>query len=93
VPLPGYPFERRRHWIEAVPAGRRSADPAAASPAGDTGATEASEGEDEVVLQLVQRQLALMSEQLRCLTDGEPEEPPTTPMEGAADEQVRRVAS
>jgi amino acid adenylation domain-containing protein len=32
VPLPTYPFERRRHWVEATPAGATAALPAAAPP-------------------------------------------------------------
>ena len=61
VPLPTYPFERKRFWVEptataAVAAGPQETAPADFAPAGtaDIGA-------------LIHRQLTLMTEQLQAL--------------------------
>lgn len=62
VPLPTYPFERKRHWVEPtaphdVSAGTELASRTGTEPAGDVDEIEA----------LIRRQLAVITEQLNAL--------------------------
>ncbi|MBB1473152.1 type I polyketide synthase [Luteimonas sp. MC1782] len=66
VPLPTYPFERKRFWVQPIPPGpaTQPAPRAAACGSAVTGARSAAVGVPSDVEQLIRMQLALISEQL-----------------------------
>lgn len=71
VPLPTYPFERKRFWVQPLPLGT-AAQPAVQTVAGttpDATAAAADAGIETNVEQLIRMQLALISEQLGAIGD------------------------
>ena len=84
VALPTYPFERKRFWVEPMPLDMGSArgDTDAPDVQGLTTASAPVQVQDlteaqfaDGVVRLIQQQLLLMSEQLKCLAEAPPEKP------------------
>jgi len=72
VPLPTYPFERKRHWVDpepipVPPTGSESLPPKATPAVPATTATGAAPGSMELAEKLIHEQLQLMAHQLRML--------------------------
>jgi acyl transferase domain-containing protein len=78
LPLPTYPFERKRHWIEAPKAEARGVEPKAAAAADNNGQASGEvrqpalgerprhpPGASRALERTAERQLRVMSEQLR----------------------------
>jgi acyl transferase domain-containing protein len=78
IPLPTYPFERKRFWVEPSPLTvesrpRDAAAPAIAAPSGESAMTAAASGDGAVpkdIEEFLQKQLALMAEQIKTFMPG-----------------------
>lgn len=65
VPLPTYPFERKRHWVE--PTRRKTTQPSGEAADHQTSAKNTPTTQQTEVEDLIQRQLGLISDQLNIL--------------------------
>jgi acyl transferase domain-containing protein len=75
IALPTYPFERKRFWVEPAPlaADAASQASAAAGVEGPVGRGNGSVADDSVpadIEELLQKQLALMAEQIKTFMPG-----------------------
>jgi acyl transferase domain-containing protein len=69
IPLPTYPFERKRHWVEPISATVGTKLTPAAIPAADP---DVSPGDLE---EIIQQQLRLMNDQLALIQANEGSQP------------------